>query len=74
MAKVRKYTRWSESAAAYECSKRSCKWQGTQEQQALKQFEAGYKESVCPNCGNNEFYGIRQEYIDNGTSNQATEN
>lgn len=57
MAK-RKYTRSGDKAEAYECTKKSCKWQGTQSEKSQRQLESGWLEDVCPKCGNNEFYGL----------------
>ncbi|WP_268846774.1 hypothetical protein [Flavobacterium aestivum] len=57
MAK-RKYTKRGENPKAYECSKKNCKWAGTDNEKELKEIEKGYKEMVCPKCGNNEFYGL----------------
>lgn len=58
MAK-RKYTKSGEKANRYECCKRKCKWQGTDEEKSEKYIrEKGWIELVCPKCGNNEFYGL----------------
>lgn len=57
MAK-RKYTRGAEEPASYECTKRTCKWQGTDEQKNEKRINSCMKVLVCPNCGNDEFYGL----------------
>ncbi|KGO88401.1 hypothetical protein Q765_00345 [Flavobacterium rivuli WB 3.3-2 = DSM 21788] len=53
-----KYAKNGEAAAAYECSKRTCKWQGTTDQKAEKYNGYGITEHVCPKCGNNSFYGL----------------
>ena len=59
MAK-RKYTRSGETAVRYECTKRACKWQGKEEEKekAPSKVDKGWYDHVCPNCGNNEFYGL----------------
>lgn len=57
MAK-RKYTRNGEEPQGYECCKKKCKWQGTDEQKGSKRISSIETELVCPKCGNNEFYGI----------------
>lgn len=59
MAK-RKYTRFGETATQYECTKRKCKWQGTDEEKLNKRTDPVYQifTLVCPNCGNDEFYGL----------------
>jgi len=54
----RKYTRMDEEAVAYECTKRKCKWQGTECEKAIRPYATGGGEHVCPNCGNAEFYGL----------------
>jgi len=54
----RKYTIAGENPTKYECIKRKCKWQGTDEDKYQKKLDDGYFEHVCPNCGNNEFYGL----------------
>ena len=59
MAK-RKYTRFNEKSVRYECTKRSCKWQGTDKEWVQKRTDPEYQttEATCPKCGNNEFYGL----------------
>ena len=57
MAK-RKYTKWGETPTKYECTKRKCKWQGTDQEKNSKQTDKSYFELVCPSCENNEFYGF----------------
>lgn len=60
MAKKRKYARFNEDSNRYECTKRKCKWQGTDEEKNRIKTDPKYKiyELVCPKCGNNEFYGL----------------
>lgn len=60
MATKRKYTRSGEAATEYECTKRKCKWQGSDEDKEQKRTGPEYMifELVCPKCGNNEFYGL----------------
>lgn len=58
MGRPRKYARMHETAVAFECTKRSCKWQGLDTEKNLIPINAIQKEYVCPNCGNNEFYGL----------------
>ncbi|WP_396153682.1 hypothetical protein [Flavobacterium sp.] len=57
MAK-RKYARMGEKENGYECTKRSCKWQGLDSEKALKKRNENQTDHVCPKCGNNEFYGL----------------
>lgn len=54
----RKYTIMGETPIAYECTKRKCKWQGTPEQKQIKRIDNSTSEFVCPECENNEFYGL----------------
>ena len=54
----RKYTKFGEKPSSYECCNRKCKWTGTDNQKSFKQIEPGYQKLVCPNCGNEEFYGL----------------
>jgi len=56
MAK-RKYTRAGETPTKFQCTKRKCKWEGTEKEKGKKQ-DGDWRVSVCPNCGNEEFYGI----------------
>lgn len=58
MAAKRKYARVGDEAKAYECSKKSCKWQGLYEEKQKKQMGYSICEMVCPICGHNEFYGL----------------
>ena len=58
MAKERKYTKMGESPVRYECTKKKCKWQGTMEEKDDKQVSSIESVKVCPNCGNDEFYGL----------------
>lgn len=60
MAK-RKYTRFGETAVAYECCNRKCKWQGFHEEKVNKYRDNGYSDLVCPKCGKEEFYGLLSE-------------
>lgn len=57
MAK-RKYARMGEEAVAYECTKRKCKWQGTDEEKEVLPTDDVWSEHVCPKCGNNEFFAL----------------
>ena len=57
----RKYTRMNDVALAYECTNKKCKWQGLNTEWVQKHNDPEYPsstESCCPNCGNNEFYGL----------------
>jgi hypothetical protein len=57
MAK-RKYARTSDTnITSYECLKKKCKWQGTDEEKAEKKIDFGF-EMICPNCGNPDFFGL----------------
>ena len=59
MAK-RKYTRINEKPVRFECTNKKCKWKGTEGQKSTKRVDESMTEDVCPNCGNNEFYGLLQ--------------
>ncbi len=55
----RKYARMSDkNITRYECSKKKCKWQGTDEQKTIKTISPIESSLVCPDCGNNQFYGL----------------
>lgn len=42
----------------YECTKKTCKWQGILEEQKLKKVDEIESNYVCPKCGNKEFYNL----------------
>lgn len=48
----------NDQAKGYECSNKKCKWTGTDEQKAKRKLDAITSELVCPECGNNSFYGL----------------
>lgn len=54
----RKYTRMGEVPAAFECTNAKCKWEGDEDGKDLKPINEHQKAHVCPNCGNDEFYGL----------------
>lgn len=54
----RKYTKFGETPVAFECSKPKCKWQGVEKSKTQIKNRSGWLESVCPKCGNPEFYGL----------------
>jgi hypothetical protein len=55
----RKYARMSDkNITRYECTKKKCKWQGTDDEKARIQIDSVTQEHVCPECMNNEFYGL----------------
>lgn len=54
----RKYTKHGEKPISYECTKKKCRWQGTDKEKDTIKNSDGWSELVCPNCGNNEFYGL----------------
>lgn len=54
----RKYTRFGETPVAYQCTRKTCSWQGLDSEKKETQIEPGYFEHVCPDCYNNEFYGL----------------
>lgn len=56
MAK-RKFTKNGETPTKFQCTKRKCKWEGTEAQKGRKQ-DGDWTVYVCPKCGNEEFYGI----------------
>lgn len=60
MAK-RKYTRGNEEPVSFECTKRACKWKGTDEDKKSKKVDSIMSVLVCPNCGNDEFYGLLKD-------------
>lgn len=47
----------NEKSGVYECTNRKCKWQGTHEQKSSKEY-GGRTVSICPKCGNEEFYSL----------------
>lgn len=58
MPAKRKYARNFEKVTRYECTRRKCKWQGTEKEKAEKRIDEFMTELVCPKCGNNEFFGL----------------
>jgi NAD-dependent SIR2 family protein deacetylase len=56
MAK-RKFTRIGETPTKFQCTNKKCKWEGTEDDKAKKKDD-GWLVSVCPDCKNEEFYGI----------------
>lgn len=58
MGRKRKYTRMSERPVRYECTKRKCKWQGTDQEKDNIQVSSIEWHLSCPKCGNEEFYGL----------------
>lgn len=56
----RKYAVRMEDAKAFECTRRTCKWQGAQEEKAWSSpdSEYGTQTAICPNCSNDQFYGL----------------
>lgn len=58
MARERKYTKMGENPVRYECTKKKCKWQGKMEDKYDKRVSSYETVKVCPNCGNDEFYGL----------------
>lgn len=54
----RKYTRRGDVAVAHECCNRKCKWQGFDKQKSLRKEPNGFSTHICPECGNDEFYGL----------------
>lgn len=55
----RKYTVFGETAVAQECSNANCKWQGHWEEMDKALDDDGLcTVNVCPDCGNDEFYGL----------------
>lgn len=58
MTNKRKYARMGETSVRYECTKRKCKWQGTDDEKSRKRLNEYQEEHICPKCGNNEFYGL----------------
>ena len=57
MAK-RKYARMGEKVEGYQCTNNKCKWQGLSTDKIDMPINSYSSESVCPKCGNNEFYGL----------------
>jgi hypothetical protein len=58
MAKERKYCKMGDTPVRYECTKKKCKWQGTANEKGSKRVSSIESQLVCPNCGNEEFYGL----------------
>ncbi|KVV14834.1 hypothetical protein [Flavobacterium sp. TAB 87] len=58
MSKMR-FVRYGEKPTAYQCTKKTCKWEGPFDQQVkVRKRRSCDSEYVCPKCGHNEFYGI----------------
>ncbi|MFT5760949.1 MAG: hypothetical protein ACI8WA_000050 [Polaribacter sp.] len=65
MAK-RKFSRKGETPKAYQCCDQKCKWEGTDEEKVEKEtrrHELKVFDLTCPECGNNDFYGLLEEPI-----------
>lgn len=58
MARERKYCKMGDKPVRYECTKRKCKWQGTMDEKDEKIVSSIESVKVCPDCGNEEFYGL----------------
>ena len=58
MAAQRKYARIGDKPTKFECTRKRCKWQGTESEKYRKRVDEVMSEHVCPKCGNNEFYGL----------------
>ena len=59
MPRKRKYAKiFDKNVVADECTKRSCKWQGTDNDKVKDNRGHGITYYVCPKCGNDTFYGI----------------
>lgn len=54
----RKYTRFGEKAKAFECTNKKCKWQGQESEKVIVWKSPSYGDHTCPNCANEEFYGL----------------
>lgn len=54
----RKFTRWGEKAVAYSCTNKKCNWEGLDEEKHKKPLSRKYWTLVCPDCENDEFYGL----------------
>lgn len=46
-----------ETPSKFQCTNKKCKWEGTEDDKAKKQHD-GWLVSVCPECKNEEFYGL----------------
>ena len=68
-----KYAKFGEDHSMYECTIWSCKWQGTEDKKKLKRHNKYSHELVCPACGNNEFYGLLDERVDELLENKKEE-
>lgn len=58
MGREKKYCKMGDKPVRYECTKRKCKWQGTLEEQVSVPVSSIENHLTCPNCGNEEFYGL----------------
>lgn len=56
----RKYTRGKEEVKGYECCNRKCKWQGQDKDRIHKEIDHIHSVLTCPNCGKEDFYGLRE--------------
>ncbi len=66
MGAIRKYTRRGDQIAAYECTRRKCKWVGTSDQWVDKPGKDGWTVKACPSCGNEIFNGLTDQYVKSG--------
>jgi len=67
-----KYTAFKETPLKFQCTKQKCKWEGTYEEKRDLRLDSSSWKKICPNCGNDEFYGLRAglrfQHIENGNS------
>lgn len=54
----RKYTRFGEKSVAFSCTNVKCKWEGLDEEKEFRKEADGWNTHICPDCGNEEFYGL----------------
>ena len=55
-----RYVKFGERPDKYQCIKRKCKWEGTMsEKKIIKKTDSCFSLYTCPDCGNDEFYGLR---------------
>ena len=54
-----KYTTFNETPIKFQCTKQKCKWEGIYQEKQDRKIDSVSWVKVCPNCGNDEFYGLR---------------
>lgn len=58
MGKKKYATDFRDNIQRFECTQEKCGWVGKGEEKYHKRVNSIETELVCPECGNNEFYGL----------------